>query len=190
MGTADRIAAAALTILLAEGAQAVTMRRVAAAAGVTTMASYRHFPNREALLRTVVDNAVAEVTATWGRRSPDGTFEQRVDGLAEDFLDFALGQPNLYTFVITERRDGVRQFPSDFQAGDSPTFAPVFAVVAEAIRDGLLREGDPLEVTLALTTPVLGLLQLYHGGRIALSEKDFRALCKRTTERVLDGLRT
>lgn len=188
--TAERLAREALAILLAEGAQAVTMRRVAAAAGVTTMATYRHYPNREALLRTVAGAAVAELTATWGRRGRRGGFRARLDGLADDFLDFALGQPNLYTYVITERRDDeVKQFPGDFRAGGSPTFDPVLLAVEQGIRDGELRPGDPLEVTLALTSPALGLIQLYHGGRIALSDKEFRALCKRTIERVLDGLR-
>src|SRR5262245_34862443 len=126
--TAERLAAAALEILLAEGAQAVTMRRVAADAGVTTMATYRHFPNREALLRTVVDDAVAEVTGDWGKRVTAETFEQRVLGLQKDFLDFALGKPNLYTYLVTERRESVRQFPEDFRAGGTPTFAPVFEV--------------------------------------------------------------
>lgn len=187
--TADRLAAAALEILLAEGAKAVTMRRVAAEAGVTTMATYRHFPNRETLLRTVVDDAVAEVTRDWGKRAAAETFEQRVLGLQKDFLDFALGQPNLYTYLVTERRESVRHFPDDFRAGGSPTFGPVFEVVRAAIREGVLKADDPLEVTLAVTMPTVGLVQLYHGGRVRLSEKDFRDLCERTTGRILDGLR-
>jgi AcrR family transcriptional regulator len=52
-GTAERIAAEASAILRAEGADAVSMRRVASAVGITPMAIYRHFPNREALLRAV-----------------------------------------------------------------------------------------------------------------------------------------
>ncbi|RKT54869.1 TetR/AcrR family transcriptional regulator [Saccharothrix australiensis] len=189
MSTAERIASAALAILLDEGADAVTMRRVAAEVGVTPMATYRHYPNRDALLRAVVDAAVADLTAGWGRRGDRGTFEERLDGLTDDFLDFALGKPNLYRFVVTERREGARRFPEDFRTGGSPTFAPVLDAVSRAVRDGDLRDGDPVELTLAVTTPAMGLVQLYHGGRIALSEQDFRALCKRTIERVLDGLR-
>jgi AcrR family transcriptional regulator len=188
-GTAERIASVALAILLAEGAQAVTMRRVAAESGVTTMATYRHYPNRETLLRTVVDAAVAEVTQDWGKRATAETFEDRIDGLQSDFLDFALGKPNLYTYLVTERRESVRQFPEDFRAGGTPTFAPVFEVVEQAIREGVLRPDDPLEVTLAITMSAVGLVQLYHGGRVDLSEKDFRELCRRTTGRILDGLR-
>ncbi|MFD1045370.1 TetR/AcrR family transcriptional regulator [Kibdelosporangium lantanae] len=189
LGTADRIAAVALEILMAEGAQAVTMRRVAAAAGVTTMATYRHYPNRETLLRTVVDAAVAELSKDWGKRDGPVDFRGRLDRLTDDFLDFALGKPNLYAFVVTERREGTRQFPEDFRTGATPTFAPVLETVEQGIRDGALRADDPLEVTLAITMPAMGLVQLYHGGRINLSENDFRALCKRTIERVLDGVR-
>ncbi|NUU24738.1 MAG: TetR/AcrR family transcriptional regulator [Streptomycetaceae bacterium] len=187
--TADRIAAAALGILLAEGAQAVTMRRVAEDAGVTAMATYRHFPNRDALLRAVVGKAVAEMTAGWGDLGADLPFDRRVDALADAFLDFALGRPNLYRHLVAEHRPDARRFPDDFRDGGSPAFAPVFTAVERAIRQGTLRDDDPLEVTLAITTPVMGLVQLYLGGRMTTSESDFRALCKRTVERVLNGLR-
>jgi hypothetical protein len=62
--------------------------------------------------------------------------------------------------------------------------------VAQGMRDGVLRQDDVLEVTLAITTPVMGLIQQYHGGRISVPESEFRALCERTVERVLNGLRS
>lgn len=189
LGTGERIASAALSILLQEGAQAVTMRRVAAAVGVSAMAAYRHYPNREALLHTAAGAAVAELSKEWGKRGDVAGFESRLDGLTEDFLDFALGKPHLYAFVVTERRGGTKQFPDDFRTGGPPTFRPVFETVEQGMREGVLRAEDPLEVTLAITMPAMGLVQLYHGGRINLSEQDFRALCKRTIERVLRGLR-
>ncbi|TCO62371.1 TetR/AcrR family transcriptional regulator [Actinocrispum wychmicini] len=185
--TVERISQAALKILLEEGAQAVTMRRVAAASGVTAMASYRHFPNREALLRAVVDEAVADVTQEWGK-DLGADFGAQVDALLEQFLDFALGMSNLYLFLVAEQWDGARQFPEDFRTGGSPAFAPMLGVVEEAMINGVLKADDPLEVTLAVTSPVMGLVQQYLGRRIALAEKDFRALCQRTVQRVLNGL--
>jgi AcrR family transcriptional regulator len=189
-GTGERLAAAALAILLREGAQAVTMRRVAADAGVTTMATYRHYPNREALLRAVVASAFAELGKGWGRWSGEPDFETRCYGLMDDFLDFALGQPNLYAFLITDRRENVRRFPEDFRAGRSPVFNAVIDVVEQGMREGLLRPDDPLETALAITMPAMGLVQLYLGGRMAMSERDFRELCRRTVGRVLDGTAT
>lgn len=187
--TAARIASAALAILIDEGADAVTMRRVAAGAGVSAMATYRHFPSREALLHTVADDAFAELGRAWGRRHAADDFDGRIAGLRDDFLDFALGQPNLYTFLVTERRAEVRRFPDDFRAGESPAFGPVVEVVEQGMRDGALRPDDPVEVALAITMPTVGLMQLYLGGRIGLSESDFRELCVNTTRRILDGLR-
>ena len=47
--TVERIAAAAARLLDEEGAEAVTMRRVADGVGITAMAIYRHFPDRAGL---------------------------------------------------------------------------------------------------------------------------------------------
>ncbi len=57
--TADRIAQAALAILEAEGLGAASMRRVADAVGITPMAIYHHFPNREELLNTITNQQFA-----------------------------------------------------------------------------------------------------------------------------------
>jgi AcrR family transcriptional regulator len=186
-GTARRISDVALAILVAEGVSAVTMRRVAAEAGVTTMATYRHFPNRETLLRTVAIAAQREVGQKWGRRG-DGDFDGQLAGLLDDLLDFALGQPHLYGFLLTDRRDGARRFPDDFAEGGSPTFDHALNAVGRWMDEGVLRRDDPLEVTLALTSCAQGLIQQYLGGRIGLSEKDFRALCARTVRRILHGI--
>src|SRR5919199_1193949 len=188
-GTAERIASAALSILLAEGAEAVSMRRVAAGGGVPALGPQPHYPKPEGPLRSVADAALANLTESWGKWRDEPTFETRLDRLTDDFLDFALGQPNLYTFVVTERRELVRRFPEDFRAADSPAFGPVLEVVEQGMRDRVLRSDDPLEVALAITMSTVGLVQMYHGGRINLPEPDFRALCKRTIERTLDGLR-
>lgn len=187
-GTAERIAAAARAILLEEGAEAVSMRRVAQAAGITPMAIYTYFPNRDALLRAIADAAFAELAAGWGARAAGQEWVARLFGLLDDFLDFALGAPHLYTFLMTDRREQARRFPGDFRDSGSPAYTPMVEVIAEGLRDGVLREDDPLEVSLALTASIQGLVQLYHGGRIGLAEQEFRALCHRTGRRVLRGL--
>ncbi|MCW2877830.1 MAG: TetR family transcriptional regulator [Sphaerisporangium sp.] len=187
--TAERLAEAARIILVNEGAEAVTMRRVAEVVGVTAMAIYKHYPNREALLGAVADRTFQELAQGWGTRVSDGDWETRAFGLLDDFLDFALGSPHLYTFLMTDRRERARRFPDDFKDGGSPAFTPLVEIVEEGMRVGLLRPDDPLEVTLTLTAAVQGLVHLYLGGRIGLPEDEFRALCIRTTRRILDGVR-
>jgi AcrR family transcriptional regulator len=53
--TPDDVVRAAMKIADAEGLGAVTMNAVASALGLTTMAVYRYFPNKEALLDATID---------------------------------------------------------------------------------------------------------------------------------------
>lgn len=187
--TAERIADAALAILIEEGSAAVTMRRVAADVGITAMAIYKHYPNRDDLLRTITDAAFAKVGASWGERHPDGDWRQRADGLLDDFLDFALHQAHLYHFLITDQRSRARQFTEGFGKHGSPTFTHAMRLVEDGMRAGILREDDALEVALCITGSIQGLVQLHHGGRVGLSEDDFRSLCRRTLGRIINGIK-
>lgn len=187
--TAERIATAARELLIEHGAPGVTMRAVGDAVGLSAMAIYKHFPNREALLRAVADRALRDMSRTWGSRHESDDFEGRLLGLQADFLDFALGQPHLYSFLITDRRERARRFPEDFRDGGTPAFAPVHTLVTDAIEHGVLKDGDTVEVTLSLTMSTLGLVQLYLNGRVGLRETEFRALCRRAILRALDGMR-
>jgi TetR/AcrR family transcriptional regulator, tetracycline repressor protein len=66
----DAVAARALAIADAEGLEAVTMRRLAAEMSVTPMSLYRHFADKEALLRSVGELIGEEIRA---RREPEPT---------------------------------------------------------------------------------------------------------------------
>ncbi|MFG3053866.1 TetR/AcrR family transcriptional regulator [Kitasatospora sp. NPDC048239] len=56
--TAERIVACAVELADAEGLDAVSMQRVAAVLGVTTMALYRYFPGKAELVDLMVDAAL------------------------------------------------------------------------------------------------------------------------------------
>lgn len=188
-GTKIKIADAAREILEAEGAEAVTMRRVAAAVGVTPMALYRHFPNREELLQAVAEESFTAVAADWGTRPlPDDTRAALLTA-TDALLDFALTRPKLYEFMFTARRSGARQYPADFRNGQSPTAVVLAAIVERGIASGQLRQDDVWEAVLTVIALLHGLIQLYHSERIGLSDEDFRALCHRCTLRLVEGLR-
>lgn len=189
VGTADRIVAAAFEIVSNEGASALTMRRVAASVDITAMATYRHYPNRAAVLHAVAEAANAELGARLTARAESSDFATRFAQMLEAFLDFALDRPHLFTFLITEQRDGARRFPEDFRETVPPSFAPLVATVEQGIRDGALRPDDPLEVAMAINAEAVGLVQQYLSGRIGCSDVEFRSLCTRSMERMLNGLK-
>jgi len=186
--TAERILEATRELLDREGADAVSMRRVAGAVGITAMAVYRHFPNREGLLNAVADAGFAELTrrlAAVGGGDP----EQRLTAVLNAHLDFALEKPRLFDLMFLSLRPGARQFPGDFRAGASPTANVAAGLIEAGMEQGVLRRDDAWEITLETGALLQGMVMLYLGGRIGMEAEEFRALCHRSFRRYFDGIR-
>jgi AcrR family transcriptional regulator len=188
--TADRIVSATRAIVVQHGSAAVSMRRVAAAVGMTPMAIYRHFASRDALLAVVADQLFAELGTRWAGHAWSDDLEADIAVLLADHLDFALRQPRLYAFLFTEVRANARRYPDDFTGGGSPTLSVLAGLLTEGVRRRVFREHDVWEQALIIAAVLHGLVQLHHGGRLALEESAFRALCGRAIGSVLGGIRT
>jgi AcrR family transcriptional regulator len=189
--TSEQIAAVALGLLERHGPEAVTMRGVAKAVGITPMAIYHHFPNRDALLTTVTDaefdklRGLIETIRQHGSPKPRTHLKEMV----MSYVDYALAQPRLFDYVFSRPRPDARRFPEDFRARRSPTLTLLADVVDEAMRAGELKKDDVWEVTLALWAHVHGYLMLYLSGRFDLPEEEFRQLCARSVKRLMDGIK-
>jgi AcrR family transcriptional regulator len=202
--TADRILRHARRILDRHGAEAVTMRAVAKAVGITPMALYRHFPDREGLLNAIADQGFAEFAAllnnsvllseaqhngTKSKAQHLNSLEKTLDHLLDLNLDFALANPHLFELMFLRPRPGARQFPADFKAGASPTAGVATALFQRGIDAGLLRRDDPWEMTFETGALLQGLVMLWIGGRFSGSPNEFRALVHRSFRRYLHGIR-
>jgi AcrR family transcriptional regulator len=187
--TAERIAKVALQILESEGPQGVTMRRVARAVGITPMAIYHHFPNREVLLNAITDREFGQLLACIEAHPLRGNPTTRLITVMEGYLDYAFARPLVFDYIFSKKRPGARRFPEDFRARRSPTLNPVADVVANAMKHGALKKSDVWEVAFALWAHVHGYVMLYRAGRIHLSEKDFRSLVRRSLRRFIHGLK-
>src|SRR5580698_657022 len=178
--TSDRIQQAALTILENEGAQAVSMRRVAEAVGITPMAIYHHFPSREALLDHITDREFAKFLEYIQRRPQRGSIETRIISSIEAYIDYAFDRPRIFDYVFAEPRPTARRYPEDFRARRSPTLNPLADSIAAAMKSGDLKKDDVWEVALALWAHTHGYIALYRAGRFNLSEEEFRFLVRRS----------
>lgn len=187
--TAERIAATARALLDAEGSAAVSMRRVASAIGVTPMAIYRHYPNRDALLTALAERAFADLEKEWRTRPPiGGGPEAELYAAFDALFDVAVTQPHLYRFLFTEVRETARAYPDGFRDGGSPTLNVLAGLIRAGMDDGVLRADDEWDVAFTLAAHMQGLILLYHGGRTDAGE-DFRARAHASLRRVLDGIR-
>ena len=188
--TAGRIVSEARQLIEGEGPDGLSMRRVAAAAGITAMAIYRHYADRTALLNAVADEGFAELSARLQKLRLRGDLESRLLQVADVFLDHALENPGLFELMFLRRREGSRRFPEDFRARLSPTATVSADLIADAMAKGELRQDDVWEIVFETGAMSQGLITLYLGGRVNLSRSEFRALYHRAFRRYLHGMRS
>jgi AcrR family transcriptional regulator len=188
--TDQRIAAAALRLLEREGPAAVSMRRIARDVGITPMAIYHHFPNREVLLKTVTDREFEKLAGFMDARQNDArTGGERLLRVMDYYIDYAFKHPKVFDYVFSQYRTDARRFPTDFRARRSPTMNRVADTVADAMARKEIRKDDVWEVAMELWAHIHGYVALFRAGRFALSEKQFRLLCRRSLKRLLYGLK-
>ncbi len=188
-GTADRIAAAALAILEAEGPDAVSMRRIARTLGITPMAIYHHYKDREALLQAVAYMELGKLGALGDRLVASRGHDADLAGTVDAYLDYAFARPHMFDYMFTARRVHACRYPEGFRARRSPTMTPVADRVAEAMASGELKSHDVWEVAMQFWAHVHGYVTMYRTGWFNLDEKQFRALYHRAAQRLVEGLR-
>jgi AcrR family transcriptional regulator len=187
--TPEKILRAAHKLFDREGADAVSMRRVADAVGITPMAIYRHFPNRESLLKRLSDDSFNAVAHEWEARATHPDVLKRLLALLDPYLQYALEHPHLFDHAFSVRRDDARRFPEDFRARQSPTLNVVADAVAEGVRLGVLKQDDPWDVAMSLWAHAHGLVALYRAGRFSYDETQFRKFYFESIGRMIDGIK-
>jgi len=95
--TREVVLAAALEIIDRDGADHLTMRRLARALDRDPMILYRHAPNKAALLDGVAETVLAQLEVD--SADPDWTAQLRA--VARDYRALALAHPNVVPLLVT-----------------------------------------------------------------------------------------
>jgi AcrR family transcriptional regulator len=187
--TSRKIALAARRVLDKDGFEAITMRRVAKAVGITPMALYRHYPDHAGLLNALADEGFEELAGHFARTRFSGSIEEQLTKVLNTNIEFALQNPRLFELMFLRPREGARQFPSDFKAGKSPTANVMTQLIEKGMATGQFRQDDAWEITFETGALLQGLIMLFLGGRVSMSTKEFRTYCHRALGRYIHGIR-
>ena len=152
-------------LLLAEGAGALTMRRVAGAVGCSTTVLYTMFGAKEGL----ADALYREGFERLRRRLeavPEGDPLPRLRALADAYRDNALAERGAYGVMFQRAIPGFE--PSAASLAVAGASLEVLARAVEAAMDaGVLRPGDPWAVAEVLWAAVHGAVSLELAGHFA-----------------------
>jgi AcrR family transcriptional regulator len=186
----DAVIAAALRIVVKEGAAALTIRSIAKLAGVTHAAIYHHFADREAILASVATHGFGllqrDLDATESKaRSALGRFRRM--GLA--YVAFARANPRLYEVMFGADVAKREQYP-DLAHAATTMIVTLRDVIATCQADGTVVAGPPEQHALFAVSAVHGISSLLINHQLdeMASELELARVADLIVHRVLDGL--
>jgi AcrR family transcriptional regulator len=148
---------AAATVLEREGAAAVTVRAVAAEAGVAPMGVYNHLDGKAGLLLAVLQRAFDGLRDAI-TPPPEMFGEQRLVESGRGYRRFALANPRTYALMFGPSDPSVDTDALLPHAG--PAFQALIDVVIGAQHAGVVRAGEPAELALQIWSAVHGGISL------------------------------
>ncbi len=176
--TRETLLSCARDLLVEEGFGAFSLRRVAALAGVSPTAVYRHFDDKDALLVAAVLKGSAVFTEYLLSALSERTPIERLRKLGRRYFDFAVENPSDYEllFVANHRALGLDKCDEKTRAETGVSFQLLVDRVAECQLSGDVRSGDPRALALSIWAGVHGIVSLALSGRLGPERANFPEL--------------
>lgn len=150
---------AALGLLAEDGADAVSLRAVARRVGVSAMAPYRHYPDKESLLAAVAAQGFDGLRAALHAADAEAPAGQALVEQAVAYVGYALDNPALFRLMFGPRRTG--NHPEMAASGNA-----AYDVLATRIAADIPSDADQDACVLGCWSMVHGLALLFLDGRI------------------------
>ena len=185
----DAVIDAARSIIEADGLDGLSLRRLAAALGVTAPALYAHVAGKDDLVRAVAEGELGEIIRRFDELAPSDPLD-RLRAHARLYVEYAREHPELFAILF--------RFPPELEPAALPTeplpeATSAFAAGAEAVSDaidaGLIVADDPMLVSFALWSGAHGVATILQLG-LGLPRHLEDALIDEVTNRLIDGYRT
>ena len=156
----------AINILRRDGPEALTLRSVANATGVSAAAPYRHFADRRALVAAVAEEGFRSLQRAMLESMQKADGRRGLKGVALAYVRFAHENSAEYRVMFGPEVANTEDLPSLRETGRS-----VLGFVADGIRQlqkaGLVGPGDPDLMAAAIWASLHGLVMLSLDGQTA-----------------------
>ncbi|MBM9502336.1 TetR/AcrR family transcriptional regulator [Leptospira sp. 201903071] len=165
----------------------ISLRKVAAYAGVSHVASYHHFENKNALLAAIAEKGFQKYFSSYQKElgKTDNDFIGRMRALGWTYIQFILNNQQFARIMF----GGVDLHPA-LSAVSRRTYRQLHEIVRMGQRLGAIRSGQTREKTLAAWSMIHGIAMLFLEGRIKpkKTDKEMKEFIQSVTEYAYIGM--
>lgn len=180
----EALLTATLELIESEGIGAVSLRRVARAAGVSPGAPYHHFPDRAALLIALSDEGFRRLAAalTAARATAD-TPNEALGALLAAYVHFAQENPAYFRLMFRPELKQSHKSTQGEEAADE-AFALLDETVAACLAANTIKPVDKDVLAISVWSLVHGLASLWLDGQLNHFTDDPAAMVGQVAELV------
>jgi AcrR family transcriptional regulator len=183
----ERLCEAAERLFVERGPEAVTMRQLAGALGVSPMTPYRYFRDKDDILAAVRAAAYDRFAqALEAAHAEPGDARAKGARVAEAYLDFAFTNPQTYKLMFDLHQPNEHDYP-DLKRASERARRTMTDYVRGLVEAGVLA-GDPDEIGAMFWAATHGVVVLALAGRLG-RETDPRKLASSLSRALSRGLR-
>ncbi|RJG11801.1 TetR/AcrR family transcriptional regulator [Massilia cavernae] len=179
----------AVELLHSEGEEALTLRAVARAAGVSQTAPYRHFSDRGALLAAVAETGFSKLDERCEHAlSISGGPRDRLHRLGKAYVQFARDEPALYRLMFGAELGPFKDAYPSLDAGAKRVHDMMRITVEDLMPEGGAPNADAESACIAAWSLVHGLASLLIDRNINVPANRATALIDSVTSLFAKGL--
>ena len=160
----DRLCDVAERLFASQGLEAVTIRQLASALGVSPMTPYRYFKDKDAILAAVRARAFGRHADALERAYAASERAARAATVAEAYVRFALENPEAYKLMFDIRQPTEGDYPDLVRAGERSRQTMMLQLQDE-IADGRI-VGDPVLIAHMYWAALHGPIMLQFSGML------------------------
>ena len=174
-------------LLVEDGVEALSLRKVTQRVGVSHAAVYRHFESKEALLAALAQEGFARLQARLNESTRDEAPPAQLRRCAAAYLSFATENPDLFRVMFGHAVVRKSDYPSLVEAF-AATLGPLISCVESCQRARQMSQGAPRELAMLIWSALHGqaallvdhqltsLLSSHHAGVEQLAEQLAKSL--------------
>ena len=183
----EKILEASRRVLFTKGYDALSMRKIASATGVSATSIYLYFKNKDHLVHTIIEESVEELSTAIesGASRVKGTIN-KFEAIIRSYVDFALNQPEKYQVIYLVKPEAMGRYPKDKFRKTRRGYALLESVIQQGVDEGIMDLDRPMIAAYSIWAQLHGIIDVVLNQRLD-SRIDKSSFIDESIDQIIQG---
>jgi AcrR family transcriptional regulator len=172
-------------LLVQEGYQNLSMRKIARAINYSATSIYLYFDSKDALLHTLIDEGMTQLYESLSAAEQTDPVE-RLEALCKRFITFGLENPEYYEIMFLLHPEHMERYPAEKYRRARRNLDVIAATLADGVETGCFQAEDPRVSASAVWASLHGAVSLLLAERVDI-RIDREAFIQTTIQQTIHG---